>query len=201
MNTPAPDAPTPESPAPVPFRRPMATSRLRRDAETQFRVAAEPNELVALARYLDVDRLDRVSLAGFIAPAAGGGWRVRGRLVARVVQSCVVTLEPVESRIETDIERLYMPAESLPAEHEVEILPDEEDVPDPFTDTIDPAGLAAESLLLLIDPYPRADGAELGRQSFAAPGVTPLSDEDTHPFASLGALKRRPAGGPTDDDD
>lgn len=194
MNTQAPDAP-----APFPFRRPMAAARLHRNSETQFRVAAEPDELVELARFLDVDRLDRVTLAGFIAPAADGGWRVRGRLVARVVQTCGVTLEPVESRIESDIERLYLPADSVPTEREVQILHDEEDGPDPFTDTIDPAQLAVESLALLIDPYPRAEGAELGTQSFAAPGVKPLTDEDTHPFADLAVLKRRSANDLTDD--
>jgi hypothetical protein len=174
----------------------MATAKLRRDAETGFRIVAEPEERGALADFLGVDRVERLSLAGFVAPAAGDGWRVRGRLVARVVQSCVVTLEPVVSRIETDVERLYLPADRLPEEHEVQFLPDEEDLPDPFTDSIDPAQLAVESLALLIDPYPRAEGAELGQRSFAAPGVTPLSDEASRPFAGLAVLKR---GGGGDD--
>jgi hypothetical protein len=41
----------------------------------------------------------------------------------------------------------------------------------------------------LIDPYPRSEGAELGQRAFAAPGVTPLSDEAGQPFAGLAVLK------------
>jgi len=115
---------------------------------------------------------------------------VRGRLVARIAQSCVVTLEPISSRVETDIERIYLPADALHEAHEVQVLPDEEDVPDFYTTSLDPAQLAVESLLLLIDPYPRTEGAELGQRSFSAPGVAPLDGKAGRPFAGLAVLKR-----------
>ena len=175
---------------PAPFRRPMAVARLHRDAETPFRIAAEPDELAELARYLGADRIDRLSLAGIISPAEGGGWRVRGRLVAKLEQSCVVSLAPVRARHDAEIERLYLPAERFASEREVQISHDDEDAPDPFTDSIDPAQLAVESLVLMIDPYPRTESAELDRRTFAAPGVTPLSDEASQPFAALAVLKR-----------
>jgi hypothetical protein len=174
---------------PAPFQRPLAVAELRRDAETPFRIAAEPDELAELARYLDVDRVDRLTLAGFITPAEGGGWRVRGRLVAKLEQTCVVSLAPVHSRHNAEIERLYLPADQFVPEPEVQISHDEQDVPDPFTDNIDPAQFAVESLALMIDPYPRAGSAELERRAFAAPGVTPLTDEASLPFAGLAVLK------------
>jgi hypothetical protein len=167
----------------------MAVAGLRRDAETPFRIAAEPDELAELARYLDVDRIDRLSLAGFISPAGGGGWRVRGRLVAKLEQACVVSLAPVGTRHDAEIERLYLPADMITPEPEVQISHDDQDAPDPFTDSIDPAQFAVESLALMIDPYPRAGSAELERRTFAAPGVTPLSDEASLPFAGLVVLK------------
>jgi hypothetical protein len=172
----------------------MPSRSLRRDAETPFRITAEPDELIALAEFLDVERIDRLSLAGFIAPAPDDSWRVRGRLVAKVVQSCVVTLAPVRSRIETDVERLYVPAERLGPEHEVHVLPDEEDMPDPYADSIDPAALAVETLSLMIDPYPRADGAELDQHSFAPPGAEPLAEDAERPFAGLAVLKHAADG-------
>jgi uncharacterized metal-binding protein YceD (DUF177 family) len=174
---------------PAPFQRPMAVARLRRDVETPFRISAEAAELAALADYLDVDRIDRLSLAGFISPIGKDGWRVRGRLVAKIEQSCVVTLAPVRSRHDAEVERQYLPARLITPEHEVLVSLDDEDLPDPFTDTIDPAQLAVEILALSIDPYPRSEGAELGQRAFAAPGITPLSDEASRPFASLAALK------------
>jgi hypothetical protein len=114
----------------------MAIEQLQRDSETPFRVSAEPGELLELARYLGVDRIDRLSLAGFISPAADGGWRVRGRLVAKLEQSCVVSLMPVRTRHDAEVERTYLPAERLVSEHEVLISHDDQDAPDPFTDSL-----------------------------------------------------------------
>jgi len=179
----------PAAERPVPFRRPMAVAGLRRDGETPLRIAAEPGELVQLARYLDVDRIDRLTLAGFISPAASGGWRVRGRLVAKLEQACVVSLAPVRSRHDAEIERLYLPADRFVSELEVRVSHDDQDAPDPFTDSIDPAQFAVESLALMIDPYPRSESAELKRHTFTAPGIAPLSDEASQPFADLAVLK------------
>jgi len=183
-----------EAERPAPFRRPMEVAGLRRDAETRFRIAAEPDELVELARYLDVDRIDRLSLAGFISPAGDRGWRVRGRLVAKLEQVCVVSLTPLRTRHDAEIERLYLPADMIAPEPEVQISHDDQDAPDPFIDGIDPAQFAVESLALMIDPYPRAGSAELERRNFAAPGVTPLSDEAVLPFAGLVVLKPGSSG-------
>jgi hypothetical protein len=174
---------------PAPFRRPMAVAELRRDVETPLRIAAKPDELAKLARYLDVDRIDRLTLAGFISPAENGGWRVRGRLVARLEQTCVVSLAPMRSRHDAEVERRYLPADRFVAEPEVQVSHDDPDAPDPFTDSIDPAQFAVESLALMIDPFPRAESAALERRTFAPPGVTPLSDDASMPFAGLAVLK------------
>ncbi len=55
--------------------------------------------------------------------------------------------------------------------------------------TIDLYALAMEEIALALPPYPRAEGAELGETVFAAENVTPMTDEDAKPFASLAALK------------
>jgi uncharacterized metal-binding protein YceD (DUF177 family) len=181
----------------VPFSRPYRTAALRRDAETAFRIAAEPEERAALARYLDVDRIDRLTLAGFITPEPGDGWRIRGRLVAEIVQSCVVTLEPVAARHDAEIERQYVPAEAQRPAREVVLAHDDEDLPDPYTDVIDPAALAVESLSLMIDPYPRAAGATSELARYAASGPAEQEEEPRRPFAGLAVLKGR-AGGKRD---
>jgi len=181
----------PAAPASAPFSRPMLVSQLRRDDETPFRVAAEPGECAATARFLGVDRIDKLSFAGFVTPASDDGWRIRGRLVASIVQSCVITLEPVQSRHDIEIDRLFLPESSFRGMREVDVGADDEDAPDPFTDTLDPATLAVETLALAIDPYPRAEGAELGRISCGTAG----SEEEAGPFASLAALRDRDSKG------
>lgn len=169
--------------------------RLSRRRNTPFAVEADATERTALARFLGVDRVERLTFEGTVSPAGEDGWQVRGRLVAVLGQTCVVTLEPVETRHEAELERLYLPADRLVEAPEVTVEPDEDDEPDPYTNAIDPAALAVESLALMIDPYPRKKGAELERAAFAEPGVRPLEDEDLRPFAGLGDLKRRLARG------
>jgi uncharacterized metal-binding protein YceD (DUF177 family) len=179
----------------LPFRRPMRTDRLRVDAETRFRITAEPGERAALARFLGVDAVERLTLAGFVSPKGKGGWRVRGRLVAQIVQTCVVTLEPVRSRIDEEIERSYIPESFIRRQPEIVLLPDEEDAPDPFIDSIDPAQLAVESLALLIDPYPRREGATLEPGALGADSAALAEDKTTRPFAGLADLLRRSGTG------
>ncbi len=174
-----------DMPPEAPFRRPMPVAQLPEDHETKFRVVAEADELSALASYLDVDRIDRLTFAGFISPEGADGWRIRGHLVARVEQACVVTLAPLSFRHDAQIERLYVPAEQLIDESEIRVLHDEADLPDSYEDDLDPAQLAVESLSLLIDPYPRAEGAKL-------PETSSSKDENSgadRPFAALAALK------------
>ena len=178
---------------PAPFRRPMQVATLSRHNETQFRVAAEPGELAALADYLGVLRVDRLTLAGFISPEENDGWRVRGRLVARVDQACVVTLVPLHARHESEVERLYLPAEHLAEGPEIRVFHDEHDAPDPYLDSIDPAELAVETLALLIEPYPRAEGAELD-SSYERLDFADSERETKRPFAALVALKKQHGG-------
>ncbi|HUF88254.1 MAG TPA: hypothetical protein VMM59_12800 [Thermohalobaculum sp.] len=213
----------------------MPVARLGRTHETPFRIEAEAGERLALAGFLDVARVDGLSFAGVIAPTGADGWQIRGRLVAALEQTCVVSLAPVPVRHDAEIERLYLPADRLaPAGEapvhkasahkasvhkasghresghresghgksahevpgrEVTIEPDEPDEPDPYATSLDPGQLALESLVLMLDPYPRAAGAALGSASFAPPGVVPLEDDDLRPFAGLAGLKRRLEGG------
>jgi hypothetical protein len=167
----------------------MAVTGLRRDAKTQFRSVAERDELVKLARYLDVERVDKLTLTGFISPTEGNGWRIHGRLMASFAQSCVISLAPLSIKHNTEIERFYLPEDHLITEQEVHVSHDEQDMPDPFTDYLDPAQLAVDELVQMIAPYPRAKGVELAQSGFAPPGITPLTDDAARPFAGLSALK------------
>ncbi len=195
------------SPAPeVPFRRPRPVVELSRTAPTPFRVTATAAEREALARHLGVARVDHLSFEGTIAPAEAAAFVVDGRLVARLEQTCVVTLEPLAVHHDLRIARRYLPAARLASAREVTVPvgnvaeaphgagPDPEaaidDDADPYEDHIDPAAFATESLLLLLDPYPRAPGAELGELTAAPPGAV-WEDEAAHPFARLAELRRR----------
>ena len=125
-----------------------------------------------------------------LSPRSGGRVQVRGRVQARVGQTCVVTLEPLENDIDEAVDLIFAPAEQIPelaepvhtdGDHEIV------DPPEPIENgIIDLGRLATDMLYLAIDRYPRKQGAV-----FAAE-VTAVDPED-HPFAALKALKPDPA--------
>jgi len=126
------------------------------------------------------------------------GALLSGAVSARLTQQCVVTMEPVESRIEEPFERRFAatPRDEAP----VEFDPEAEDPPEPLGPEIDIGEIAAETAALAIDPYPRAPGAALQQTSAAPPGAAPLDDAAAKPFAGLAALKRKLEGGGEGDD-
>jgi uncharacterized metal-binding protein YceD (DUF177 family) len=125
-----------------------------------------------------------------LSPQRDGRVHVAGHLTARVGQSCVVTLEPIENDIEEDIDLIFAPADDVEAliddldeEAESGEMPEP---PEPIENgMIDLGRLATDVLFLAIDPYPRKEGAVFEPQVTAA-------DPADHPFAALNVLKGAP---------
>jgi uncharacterized metal-binding protein YceD (DUF177 family) len=133
--------------------------------------------LRALASLRDLPRLSAV----FDLARRGAGVRVTGQVTARVGQTCVVTLEPVESDREESVDLVFAPA-SAKAET-FDLGTQDEDSPEPLVGgKLDLGAIATEFLLLGIDPYPRKAGAE----------YAPVKSDDgsARPFAGLEALKK-----------
>lgn len=181
--------PGPRAAAGLPFRRPTALRTLSRKQPLTFDIAPEPDEADAIARFLGLAALPRLRFRGELMPAGDDGWRVEGRLEAELVQSCVVTLDPVSQLIDQVVARDYVPADAY--RPPLELDPEAEDDPDPFADAIDPGQLAVESLALMLDPYPRAPGVPPAEYRAAPPGREPLTDSDLKPFAKLSVLKEK----------
>jgi uncharacterized metal-binding protein YceD (DUF177 family) len=111
---------------------------------------------------------------------------LRGRLGATVVQPCVVTLEPVTTRIEAPVERLYQADWVEPEAEEAESP--EDDRIEALPEVLDLGALIEEALALALPLYPRAAGVELGEAIYTEPGAAPLTDEAARPFAGLKGL-------------
>ena len=183
--------PTARLVAEPPLRRPIPVGALSRKKPHPFDLSPEGNEAAAIARFLGLEALRSLRFHGELAPSGLEGWRIEGRLRADVVQSCVVTLEPVAQRIEETVTRDYVPEADYRPAPEVDLDPEAEDDPDPFGTAIDPGRLALESLALVLDPYPRAPGVPPAEYRAAPPGVSPLTDADLKPFAKLAALREK----------
>src|SRR5882672_9055714 len=72
---------------------------------------AAPDELERVARALDLLACRSLKAEYTIAPIVGGHYQLSGRLSAKVSQTCVVTLEPVDSMVEEAFEAVFWPQE------------------------------------------------------------------------------------------
>lgn len=160
-----------------------------RDAATSFAVEATPAERDALARDCDLPGIDSLSAAFRVRREGADGLHVTGTVTARVRQVCVVSLdefasdlaEPVDVRFapEAEVEELAAARAARPNGDDEEL----EDLPDPIVNgRIDLGALAAEILVLGLDPYPRKPGIVFDEPADAA-------EPDESPFAALKALK------------
>ena len=186
-----PDAPHPASARPsdggsAELLRPRRVTDLPPQGE-DLAARGDAAARAALARRLDVPGVKRLSLEARLRPEQDG-WRVTGRVRARVTQTCVVTLEPVDQILDEPFSRLYLPDAPDPAA--VALDPDEEeDPPEPLGRVIDVAEIAAEALALALDPYPRAEGAAFKNDAEAPEDEDAEDDPRRRPFASLAALR------------
>lgn len=164
-------------------------SDLPQNRATSFVIQPDAKVLETLAQELDIKGLKKLRFTGKITAKGQRDWQLSASLGATVQQDCVVTLEPMSTRIDEKVERIFVSGLSEPDDPEVEMEEDER--VEPLQDKIDPSVVMIEALSLLIPTYPRKEGAELGEAVYAEPGVAPMREEDTKPFAGLAALKKQ----------
>ena len=164
----------PESPPPE-FSRPVEAVRLGA-GETRRTLTAEAAERAALAARFGLLALDRLDAEVRLEPLGGGLIRLSASFAADVVQSCVITLEPVPARIEESFTLLFgavTPAREIMLDGEGEVV-------EPILDgVIDLGEAVAQQLSLALDPFPRAPKADSPDA-----GEGPAPDRPS-PFAAL----------------
>lgn len=170
----------------------LTLARLPRSHETAVEVTPDDARRAALAAELDLMGLRKLRLTGRLIPEGRRDWRLEATLGATVVQPCVVTAEPVTTRIDEPVTRRYLADMPEPEGGEVEMP--EDDTAEPLPATLDLSAVLAEALALALPLYPRTEDAALAEARFAAPGVTPMTDEDARPLAGLAALRDKLAG-------
>lgn len=162
-------------------------SDLGNRAKTPFSLKPDANERAALAQALGLSAIKKLNLTGDVMPDGKQDWRIAAKLGATVVQPCVVTLDPVSTRIDEDITRLFVA--EMPEIDGLEVEMPEDDSIDELPVEIDLYEILMEALALAIPPFPRSSDAETTDIAVSEPGVTPMTDDDAKPFAGLSALK------------
>ncbi len=163
-------------------------------------VVASDSERAALAKRFGFIGLPALSARVTVDRRAGGQIIVEGRLRGRVVQACILTLDPVTQELDEAFRIVFKQdlAEERDPESGEALLNAQLDAPEPLQgNLLDIGEIVAEQLSLAADPYPRRPGVTLEdvmpkpRQG-GRPG---RKDQRPHPFAGLAALRDKPRRG------
>lgn len=178
------DTPLPP-PAPLPSL-PFRVAAIAGRTQTHVKFAPGAPDRAQIAAALALLDLPEMRFEGEIRPQGKRDLVLTGRLTARAVQPCSVTLEPVPCTIDETVTRQYLADYREPEGDEVEIP--EDDTLEPLPEVIDAAAVAIEALALALPLYPRAPGVGLGEVVAGPPGEAPLREADLKPFAGLAKL-------------
>ena len=169
-------------------------------AGTALDIVASDGERAALAKRFGFLSLPAFSARVTVDSRPGGQIVVEGRLRGRIVQACVLTLDPVTQDLDDAFRIVFKKdlAEERDPESGEAVLNAQVDAPEPLTgNLLDIGEIVAEQLSLAADPYPRRPGAKL-EDVLPRPrggGRKGAPEQRRHPFAGLAALRDKPRRG------
>jgi uncharacterized metal-binding protein YceD (DUF177 family) len=150
----------------------------------QVALSADAHTREAIAAVAGLRELARLDASFDIVRSGTAALHVTGTISATVGQTCVVTLEPLESDISEAVDLVFKPGAEEGASTDMSLETDAPEIEPLIDGIIDLGALATEFLILGIDPYPRKPGAV-----FEAPST---GEPFAGPFAGLAALQKKP---------
>ncbi|MDA9448382.1 MULTISPECIES: YceD family protein [Bradyrhizobium] len=179
---------------PDPWRVPIIVAQIP-DTGLHRKLEASAAERQAMAGLAGLREVLSAEAEFEVVPRSGGRVQVTGSVRARIGQTCVVTLDPIESEIEEEVDLMFAPeaearrlADLIAEGQDDKEPPEVADPPEAIVGgIIDLGRLATDALFLAIDPYPRKEGVV-----FEAEVTAP--DPEDHPFAALKALQDNKKG-------
>ena len=165
-------------------------------------IEASAEERTRLVERLGLRGLVSLSADVSLSPWGEGGVCARGEFKSRVVQACVVSLDPVTNIVDESFDIKFLPPTQLGQPLQVIVNEDlDEDLPEAIEEgRIDIGELVVQLLALALDPYPRKAGAQVtgkilpetagDKVSFNRP---PVNEQNRvkGAFAALTKLKRQ----------
>lgn len=165
----------------VEFARPQRVDTIGDDART-IEVDADAQERAALAKRFDLIGIEKLT-GKFAIRRDAAGIVAEGRVEAAVTQACSITGDPLSATVDEPVALRFVP-EVDAGQDEVELGDGDIDVIPYDGGTIDLGEVAAETMALALDPFPRGPNAEAALKEA---GV--LTEEQAGPFSALAALK------------
>ncbi|PZA11928.1 DUF177 domain-containing protein [Rhodopseudomonas palustris] len=155
-------------------------------------ITASAAECEAISALGDLRGVSEATASFDLKPFSDGRVHLTGRVRAKVTQTCVVTLDPVDKAVDETVDLTFLPPEQI---RELADSVDDNGDPDPSDPPeaiergiIDIGRVATDALYLGLDPYPRKPDAVFEP-------MVDLVDPDMNPFAALKALQQ-PAAEP-----
>lgn len=174
-----------------PFQFFVSVSKLPQNG-MPVRFEATDDERTALALHLGILEVEALNADLLVKRWKRDGVLVEGTLKARIVQACVVSLDPVGEDIDEPVDLVFVPEGSKLAriqttgEGELHLDPDGADIPETFIgDKIDLGSFMSETIALAMDPYPRSSEADFEEWD-TDPNPT---DGKVSPFSALQGLR------------
>ena len=141
------------------FSRPVRVDRIPPSGTVREIVAGE-EERRALAGRFGIVSIDSLSARVALRRTHEDDVAVSARFAARVVQECVVTLDPVASDIDEEVTLLFRPVGQEALNRKTVVIPVDEDF-EPFAgESLDIGEAVAVELALCLDPFPRSPAAD-----------------------------------------
>jgi len=157
------------------LHRPMPVDRIA-PAGLEYLVEATEEECAALAERMQVPSVLALTCRFHLRREGEAVIAADGHLQARVVQTCIVSVEDFETSVDERFRVRFVPA----GEEAEEVDPEADDEIPYEGRSLDLGEAAAEQLGLALDPYPRMPDAEL-------PEIE--GEPEPHPFSRLAALR------------
>lgn len=159
-----------------------------------IKLDAKENEMISLASHMGLEGLSQFRGKLKFRPWARDGVQVEGELDASLETQCPVSMKSVPQQINSEFHAKFAPSTSKLAKPRLnddgEMLLDFEsdDIPDIYEgEELDAWKIAIEYLLLEIDHFARAPGAEFEQISVE----TEMVANKQSPFAALKSLKSK----------
>ena len=173
---------TDPQPAAPEFHRPLLLERIPPHGY-EITVTATPVECAALTARMLIPAIGSLTCRFRLQKLPKGQLSAEGELQARVVQTCVVSLDDFTTDISETFSVRFVPAGTEAGEDDPTSTDPDSDDEIPYDGVyIDLGEAAAEQLALSLDPYPRKPDAELPAAA---------TDPEPSPFAALAALRRK----------
>lgn len=175
-------------PSKEPFLHIFALDAIKDGGVEDIEITATPEDLKAIAKRLEILELKGLTVEGKLQRVKGENrLDFTGRLLADVVQACVVSLAPVEEGINEPLELSFMEGVDPPVEAaaDIELVFEQNAIDEPMRDGKANLGeVVIQQLSLALNPYPRAKGAAFDEKKWGGTA-------NDNPFAKLKDLQTK----------